>query len=454
MDNVPRRYSRAGPFPNSIRSRRSLQFCVVAALVFIGAGVLFLMFTGNKDAQATRARITHAVEGLLPVIREGPVPAVLPGGDDLAIQVLDPRGRTVGASPRLLGHPPMAAFPATGHPVHAEQVLCPPAGLRGCMIVDSYKVDRPDGVWLLHVAVPQSPWYGSTTVLAFVAGASLLVTAAVAAGTFRLVNRDMTAIDAIREELAEINAADLDRRVPLAAPNQEEISLLAVTVNDTLDRLEQAYNQLRRFTADASHDLRSPLTAVRTRLEDALAYPQDTDWPEMTAAVLAGVDRLQAIVTDLLTLARLDARAPLTPERTDLTRLVDTELDRRPRRVAVVKDLQPDVVADCDPLRIARLLINLVDNAERHAASRVTVSVRADESAVTLEVLDDGAGIAAEDREVVFTRFARLDAARNRDAGGTGLGLAIAREIAEAHGGTLTIRDSDRGARFVLRLPR
>ncbi len=99
MDNVLRRFSRAGPFPRSIRARRSLQFCVVAALIFIGASVLFLMFTGNKGADAARARITHTVEGLLPEIREGQVPAVLPGGDDLAIQVLDPGGRTVGASP-------------------------------------------------------------------------------------------------------------------------------------------------------------------------------------------------------------------------------------------------------------------------------------------------------------------------------------------------------------------
>ncbi|MFC7642463.1 ATP-binding protein [Streptosporangium lutulentum] len=99
------------------------------------------------------------------------------------------------------------------------------------------------------------------------------------------------------------------------------------------------------------------------------------------------------------------------------------------------------------------MLVNLLDNAERHATSQITVSVRADGPTAILEVVDDGTGIAVEHREMVFDRFTRLDASRDRDAGGTGLGLAIAREIAEAHQGTLTIEDSERGARFVLRLP-
>ncbi|MCW2915645.1 MAG: Signal transduction histidine kinaselike protein, partial [Actinomycetia bacterium] len=192
----------------------------------------------------------------------------------------------------------------------------------------------------------------------------------------------------------------------------------------------------------------------RAQLEEALMYPQDTDWPKMTEAVLAGVDRLQAIVTDLLTLARLDARAPLTHEPTDLALLVATELDHRTYRKEIVKDLRQNVFIDCDRLRITRVLVNLLDNAERHATSKITVIVRADGPTATLEVIDDGAGIAPEQREMVFDRFTRLEASRDRDAGGTGLGLAIAREITEAHQGTLTIQDSERGARFVLCLPR
>jgi hypothetical protein len=203
--------------------------------------------------------------------------------------------------------------------------------------------------------------------------------------------------------------------------HQAEFTLLAETVNATLDRLEGAYQKLRSFTSDASHDLRSPLTAMRTEVEEAVMYPDDTDWPQTAKAVLAAIDRLQAIVTDLLTLDRLDANAPLTRKPTDLAQLVNAELDRRTPRKQIVTDLQPNVVIDCDRLRITRVLANLLDNAERHATSQITVTLRADTpradgATAILEVIDDGPGITAEHREKVFERCTRLDAARNRDA--------------------------------------
>jgi signal transduction histidine kinase len=111
------------------------------------------------------------------------------------------------------------------------------------------------------------------------------------------------------------------------------------------------------------------------------------------------------------------------------------------------------VVINGDRLQLIRLLTNLLDNAERHTASAVTVSVRRDDGEAILEVSDDGPGVPPDQRERVFERFTRLDTARNKETGGTGLGLPIAREIAEQHGGTLTIEDSDQGARFVLRIP-
>ncbi|MBD3144334.1 sensor histidine kinase [Microbispora bryophytorum] len=438
---------------SSVLIRRTVGYSTVAALVCTGVSLLFLVIVGGKDDESSRARVTGAWDRVVPLIREGFLPSMLPAGKDMAIQVLNTRNEVVAATPQLAHKPPMATFRAASASVHAERVLCPPAGLKGCMTVFSYKVYQPDGPWLLYVSAPTVPWYGNTAALSFAIGMSLLMTAMTAAGTFHVAKRDMTAVDAIRTELAEITATHLHRRVPVAHNNQEEIKLLAGTVNDTLDRLEGAYKQLRQFTSDASHDLRSPLTAMRTQLEEALMHPDDTHWPTMTAAVLSGVDRLQAIVTDLLTLARLDARAPLDLSPTDLGQLLGGELDRRTYHMKIVKDLQRNIFVDCDRLRITRLLVNLLDNAERHATSQITVSVRADGPTAMLEVLDDGAGVAPEHREIVFDRFTRLDASRDRDSGGTGLGLAIAREIAEAHRGTLTIQDSERGARFVLRLP-
>ena len=172
-------------------------------------------------------------------------------------------------------------------------------------------------------------------------------------------------------------------------------------------------------------------------MEEALHYPDDVDWKIKANAMIFSLDRLQAIVSDLLMLARLDSGVTAARERIDLGELVGEELDRRKRCVEVTRKLEPGVVVIGDRLRLARLLTNLADNAERHAASRITVSVTEQNDMAVLEVVDDGAGIALEQREVVFRRFTRLDAARNKDAGGTGLGLPIAREIAEAHGGSL-----------------
>jgi signal transduction histidine kinase len=419
--------------------------------VCIGVSVLFLLYASSKEADAARMRNTAAWSRVVPLIRQGPLPSVLPAGKVKAIQVLDAHGRVVAATRQLAGKPPMATFRSNNRNVRAQRTLCPPAGLKGCMTVSSYKFYQPAGIWMLYEAVPVVPWYGNSTVLFLAIGVSLLVTTMVAAGTFRVITKALAPMNAMSAELAEITATDLHRRVPV--PEAQEIRSLAETVNDTLDRLEGAYQQLRQFTSDASHDLRGPITAMRVQLEEALMYPDDTDWPRAATAGLADVERLQAIVTDLLTLARLDAGAPLTREPADLAQLVGAELDRRTSRMGIVKDLRQNVFIDCDRLRITRLLANLLDNAERHATSKITVSVRADGSMAIMEVIDDGAGIAVEHREKVFDRFTRLDAARNRDAGGTGLGLAIAREIAEAHEGTLTIQDSECGARFVLRLP-
>jgi signal transduction histidine kinase len=116
-------------------------------------------------------------------------------------------------------------------------------------------------------------------------------------------------------------------------------------------------------------------------------------------------------------------------------------------------NLQPGAVVTADRLQMSRLLVNLVDNAERHAASTVTVWVGCEGEKAVLEVCDDGPGIPADQREFVFQRFARLADARTKDKGGTGLGLPIAKEIAMKHGGTLTIEDSEQGARFVVRIP-
>lgn len=436
----------------SFRCRRTVATGGVATLLCTVVSVMFLIFAGYKQADTAQNQVTDAWNRVVPLIRQGPLPEILDSGEVSGIQVVDDRGHVVAATRNLAGAPPIASFRAPDTQVTTARVLCPPPGMHGCMTVFSYRVFQPQGPWVLYIAVPTIPWYGQTASLLLAVGVSVLIIAILTGWTYRDLTRAISPVNAIRAELAEITATDLGRRVPVPA-KYEEIRYLAETVNDTLDRLEEAYARQRRFTADASHDLRTPVTAMRTRLEEALLHPEDADWPRTAEAVLSSVDRLHRLVTDLLSLAQLDARTSLHSDPTDLRRLVATELDHREHRKKIVKDLPESVVIDCDRLRIARLLGNLLDNAERHATSQISVSVRRDPSAAVVEVVDDGAGIATEDRKAVFDRFTRLDAGYARDANGTGLGLAIAREIAMVHGGTLTIEDSDRGARFVLRLP-
>lgn len=296
------------------------------------------------------------------------------------------------------------------------------------------------------------PWSDGPPLVALLGGGSLLLVTITALGTYRLVGKILAPVEVITDKLAEITATDLGRRVPVSR-YRDEIRRLAETANQTLDRAESAVEQQRRFASDASHDLRSPLTAMRAEIEEALLDPDKTDWPATGEALLESLDRLQELVTDLLHIARLDAGAPGRHDPVDLAELAAAELDRRLRRVEVMRDLAPGVIVRGDRLRLARLLTNLVDNAERHANSKLMVTVLRGDGMAVMEVKDDGSGIDPENREVVFQRFTRLDAARSRDSGGTGLGLSIARQIAEAHGGTLTLEDSPCGARFVLRIP-
>lgn len=207
------------------------------------------------------------------------------------------------------------------------------------------------------------------------------------------------------------------------------------------------------LVSDASHDLRNPIAGLQARLELLLDEPADHDWKPAIRAALRDAGRLNDIVSDLLELSRLDARAPVPVEPVDLAGLVRREVARRTPRVPITTRLAPDAVVRANPVRLARVLGNLLSNAERHAATRIEVTVARDADDAVVEVLDDGEGVPADSRERVFERFARLSASRDRDPQGTGLGLPIAREIAEIHGGTLRILDSPRGARFVPRLP-
>lgn len=269
--------------------------------------------------------------------------------------------------------------------------------------------------------------------------------------------RALRPVEAIRAELAAIGEHRLDRRVPVPRSG-DEIARMATTTNATLDRLERSAVQQQRFVADASHELRSPIAALRTNLEVSLAHPERTDWPAATQEALTSVERLQHLTEDLLFLARgahpaaTGADAPV-----DLAAVLGELADQyRPTvggRLALRVDAPDPVPVRGSRIRLHRLVRNLLDNARRHAESEIVLVARGTAHGCVLEVRDDGPGVPVAERERIFEPFTRLDEARSRDAGGSGLGLAIAADIATRHGGTLRVAHSPRGARFVLELP-
>lgn len=436
----------------SIRVRMTVLAGAVTAAVCAVLSVLIVVGARGQVADYRRDQATAAALRLVYEVKQHRVPAVLSGPEDTVLQVLNARGQLVAGSRNAPDDTPIATFLPEEGSVYEMRTMCPPQGLRDCMWVIAFRVFEPDGDWTVYAAAERIPWYVSGTLCLFLFGASVLIVALAALRTWRTVDRTLAPVDAIRAELAEITASRSGRRVPVPE-TRDEIRALAEAANATLDRLDAELERQRRFTSDASHDLRSPITAARAQLEEALMYPLDADWPRTGRGVLQSLDRLQAIVTDLLELARLDAGRYRGDETIDLSALVTIEVRRSERTKRIVTTLAEGVTVRGDRLRLVRLLTNLLDNAERHADSRIDVSVRAEGGQAVLEVLDDGAGIAHQHRDLVFQRFARLKEAEVKDAGGTGLGLPIAREIATSHGGTLTIEDSDRGARFVLRLP-
>jgi signal transduction histidine kinase len=265
------------------------------------------------------------------------------------------------------------------------------------------------------------------------------------------VGRALRPVEAMRQEAEAISSSTIHRRVPEPARG-DEVGRLARTLNQMLDRLEDGAQRQRQFVSDASHELRSPMAVIRTKVEVAQRKGATADWPKVGEAVLAEEARLEALVGDLLALAREDEGGARPEAVVDLAGVVSAEAALA-RRKPVATDLD-DVSVPGDERALRSLVAHLLDNAARHARRRVHVSLAAVDGRAVLTVDDDGRGIAPEDRERVFERFVRLDESRARDRGGAGLGLAVVRSVARAHAGTATATASPTGgARLVVSLP-
>jgi signal transduction histidine kinase len=287
------------------------------------------------------------------------------------------------------------------------------------------------------------------------AGVIPLLVGLAGATTWKVTGRSLRPVAQIRARVDEITGTDLHLRVPEPATS-DEIAKLAQTMNNMLGRLDEAATQQRQFIADASHELRSPVAALRTQLEVAQLYPERYPAEESLSHVSQEVGRLHSLIDDLLSLARLDARAttsePFTAVDLDDVVFAVTGHTYAPPDIAIDTAAVSGAQLQGDLKSLERMVRNLVDNACRHASSRVTLRLSESNNAVALEVEDDGGGIPPEFHQTIFERFSRLDNARDRDSGGSGLGLAIVNEIVRLHHGTISIHNTP-GACFRIVFP-
>ena len=433
----------------------------VATALAVGSVALYsvLTFVGFRTVdEAGRASATEVAN----LVEQGRLPDPVPVTGSQVVQVVDARDRVVTASANgdrltsLLTAGEVRRLLADGHLV----VPGSRAGLDSPLRVVAARAGVPGGARTVLVAQQFEDLTHSQHVLKV----TLLVTyplllAALALIAWRVVGAALAPVESLRSSAERISGSGRDDRLPVPA-SDDEIHALAVTLNSMLDRLEASRARQRAFVADAAHELRSPLASMQTQLEVAHRLGEDT---AASADLRTEVLRMSGLVEDLLVLARLDAdHAPaVRRERVVVTDLLaEVVAAAQGARVPVTGDPLGDPAADVplvvcgrrDELR--RAVANLVDNAVRHASTRVQVSARREGDVVEVRVADDGHGVPPGDRERVFERFTRLEEARDRDSGGSGLGLSIVRELVARSGGGVRLDDAPGGGLVaVLTLP-
>jgi signal transduction histidine kinase len=443
-----------------VRMRSALAAGVVVAVASLLAGAVLLVTARGilLDNVATAAtdrteQVVAALTGDGPAALAAALRSARPGHTE--VQVLDPAGRVTEASYELAGAQPISPLrPAAGERAWDTRHL--PIPREPPFRILATGVATPDGPRTVLVAESMETVADATEALiaALLLGMPLLA-AVVGVATFLFVGRTLRPVEAMRRRAATITATNLDARLPVPEAD-DEIAALASTMNTMLDRIEVASAAQRRFVADASHELRSPLTTIHANA-DLLAAAGLADGPARSVRrIHRESTRMARLVDDLLLLARADDRAlRFRRDDVDLDDLVFAERERvgvEHPGLRLDGGVEPVRVVG-DPDQLCRVLRNLVDNAVRHARQAVTVSLTARDGYGVVVVGNDGPAIAPADRDRIFARFVRLDDSRSRQAGGAGLGLPIARDIVAAHDGTLTVDDLPDGAALRIRLP-
>jgi signal transduction histidine kinase len=448
------RWRRVRERAGAIRVRTTAAAVLVVGVSLVVAATAMVAFLDRSLLADVRRSALARADAVATALAAETAADALAAGDpeEEFVQVVSADGSVVAASANVSGRPPLVRL-APGGTATIEDV---PFEDGPFLAVATRSSTAAGPVTVVVGRSLEDAGEATRTVIASLAIGVPLLTLLVGVVTWRIVGRALEPVERIRSEVDAISPTELHRRVP-DPPGDDEIARLAATMNRMLSRLQDAQARQRRFVSDASHELRSPVAAIRQHAEVALVHPEGTEMRELAGVVLEEDARLQAIVEDLLLLSRIDeGTVDVAEEPVD----VDDILLEEAARLRASTDLEVETAGVSagrvlgDRGKLGRLVRNISENGARHARARVSLSLGERDGWVVLAVEDDGAGIAPEDRERIFDRFVRLDDARDRDSGGSGLGLSIVREIATLHRGTVVVTDARLGgARLEVRLP-
>jgi len=301
----------------------------------------------------------------------------------------------------------------------------------------------------VQIAAPMDDFYDAVNRFKLVLLFSVPVLVLVAsAGGYWLSRKAVAPVGEIARAAQSISEHELSKRLPILQTG-DELQSLSETLNEMFGRLERAFKRVTQFTADASHELRTPIALMRTRTEVALRKQRsEADYRETIVRIHQELERTSALIENLMTLARADSGSePLRVEPTNLNELF-LEISETARLLAEGKSIQYDQRLPETPLNVSgnapslrRLFLILIDNAVKYTSreGRISVVLDSSDGAAVTEIRDTGVGISTTDLPHIFERFYRADESRSRESGGTGLGLSIAKWIAEAHQGKISV---------------
>jgi heavy metal sensor kinase len=380
-----------------------------------------------------------------------------PGGD--LLQVSDERGQWLFRSTSIGAYEIDTPGPNAGAP-RFETLDANGGRLR----VLSAAFTVSGRVYTAQLAAPVAEAYDILRRFQWVLLTSIpLVLVVASLGGYWMSRRALAPVDAITQAAQSVGEHNLSSRLAIP-PAADELQRLTVTFNQMLGRLETSFKRITQFTADASHELRTPVALVRTTAEVSLR--RDRDNPEYRDAldqILDEAKRMTGIIDSLMTLARVDSGAEvLRSENVDVALLVRdactrSELLTQAKQIHLETDLPGPVVVHGDAAMLQRLFLSLIDNAIKYTppSGRVQVSMRTEAADLVVTVQDTGIGISKEDLPFIYDRFYRADKVRSREVGSAGLGLSIARWIAEAHRGSVRAESAlGEGSVFEVRIPR